>query len=88
MTETLRCHACQASFVRQKAPGTKPRRCPGCKTKNAAVPDRPGPKPFQGPTYGLAKKVTDYRLAIEIARSGIRLGRYAEALAALDGAVR
>lgn len=38
----------------------------------------------QGPSYALALEVTNMRLAIEIARPAILLGKYAEAVQALD----
>lgn len=85
-TETLPCRGCLNEWQRPVGRGRKPHYCPAC----AALPPPPRLIPTQrerAAGLALASRLTTYRLGIEIAASAIRLGKYDEALAALDAAI-
>lgn len=86
--ETLTCRWCGTDFERTWKPGSKPLRCPACVAEQGPKSPVPLRDARDEDLFGLGASVTKYRMAMEIARSGIRIGRYADALAALDEALR
>jgi hypothetical protein len=95
--ETLTCTRCGCDWQRTLRRGTKPRTCDECKSvrrprrRVVRVPAPRNPLAASArrmdpttPGYRLALSITTYRLAIEEARAALRIGRPAEALAALD----
>lgn len=93
--ETLTCSRCGSDWNRALVRGAKPHLCPECKKtpipqQRASRAVRRGNARTSGmestPGYRLALAVTSYRLIIEEAASALRLGRAADALAALERA--
>lgn len=75
----LTCGRCGMDWQRVAVRGRPPRLCPSCKTTS-------GGRRIDTNTagYRVALAVTNYRLAIEEAAAALRLGKNADALAALD----
>lgn len=84
--DLLTCIACGLTFARPSTRGQRPRRCPECRPLHVAEQKRSRVNRLDTNTagYRLSLAVTTYRLAIEEAACALRLGRAAEALAALD----
>lgn len=74
-TLVLTCEQCGMQWERPRLGGPSPRVCPVC--QYTATPHR------DLPDYDVAKKITTYRSAIELAKACLRTHRYDEALAAL-----
>lgn len=85
VVETLTCGRCGTDWERVRCTGPKPSTCPEC----PRIPQQRQPRPLPAlnsttAAYRVAAAAVDYRLAIELATSALRLGRPTDALAHLE----
>jgi hypothetical protein len=87
MMQTLSCARCGSDWQREPVKGRPPKDCPDCATLPAHERLTIDVRELDPVGVQIARSITNYRLAIELARSAIRIGKVSEALAALDAAV-
>ena len=93
-TQTLTCKRCNFQWERAVVIGPVPKVCPDCRTQDGLLkPTKrrsavPADRFDKGsPGYVLAKRQTEYRLAMEMASSALFLGRNDEAYEILQAAL-